>query len=174
MRCLGLPADQNSVCVASILRITTIPNVANADLSRTFNQDSVMSKKLTRETDAIVPPATWTFIEPSVGIISACLPFLRPLISRSPRNTDYNYNRSRSGKGTTPVPYGAEEAPSQVKRQVPSISALQRGSTNMGTSASQRYAQLTSPTQESIELQTMKSKSHDSNDNRSIGGGPLR
>lgn len=53
----------NSVCVVSVLRITSFD----------FNT-------LDNPTYVSVVPSTWSSIEQSVGIICACLPTLRPLL----------------------------------------------------------------------------------------------
>ena len=107
---------------------------------------------------SVVAPAIWTYIEPSVGIISACLPFLRPLIKRNGRNTsayqDPSGYQERSGRGfPAPVPFGAEEAPTHSKR-LSTKAALHLGRGTYSNSP-RNYDQLATPTQESLELQNL-------------------
>lgn len=81
-----------SVCVASIVRIYYL-------------------KKLTDEADVtwILGPAfAWSSLEPSVGIIAACLPTFAPLF-RSIRNKHTN-----SGKGTGSNGYMGRSGPSHL------------------------------------------------------------
>ncbi|OQE72644.1 hypothetical protein PENNAL_c0094G10481 [Penicillium nalgiovense] len=59
---LGIFLLGGFVCVASIMRVVTL------DI---FNDDTSYS---------IMEAATWTFVEPCVGIICACLPAMRPLL----------------------------------------------------------------------------------------------
>ncbi|KAL9118183.1 MAG: hypothetical protein Q9187_005275 [Circinaria calcarea] len=54
------------VCVASVMRIVTIADVEHSDASYTA-----------------LPGATWSVIEAELAIICACLPTLRPLISKT-------------------------------------------------------------------------------------------
>ncbi|KXG50591.1 uncharacterized protein PGRI_043580 [Penicillium griseofulvum] len=59
---LGIFLLGSFVCVASVMRVVTL------DI---FNDDTSYS---------IMEAATWTFVEPCVGIICACLPTMRPLL----------------------------------------------------------------------------------------------
>ncbi|KAJ5942015.1 hypothetical protein N7516_002183 [Penicillium verrucosum] len=54
---------EDSVCVASVMRVVTLNIFENNDISY-----------------SIMEAATWTFVEPCVGIICACLPTMRPLL----------------------------------------------------------------------------------------------
>ncbi|KAL8888010.1 MAG: hypothetical protein Q9205_002299 [Flavoplaca limonia] len=53
------------VCVVSIVRLVILANVDQADITWNY-----------------VPAATWSAAEPSVAVVSACLPSLRPLFVR--------------------------------------------------------------------------------------------
>ncbi|KAJ5507773.1 hypothetical protein N7527_009916 [Penicillium freii] len=54
---------ESSVCVASIMRVVTLNIFESGDVSY-----------------SIMEAATWTFVEPCVGIICACLPTIRPVL----------------------------------------------------------------------------------------------
>ena len=58
----------DSVCVASIIRVTSFPQLKDKDIMYSS-----------------VPGRMWSQAELSVGIICACLPCLRPLLGRSSR-----------------------------------------------------------------------------------------
>ncbi|KAF7587689.1 hypothetical protein BBP40_006875 [Aspergillus hancockii] len=60
---LGIFLLGGFVCVASIMRVVTLNIFENEDTSY-----------------SVMEAATWTFVEPCVGIICACLPTLRPLL----------------------------------------------------------------------------------------------
>ncbi|KAJ5588538.1 hypothetical protein N7537_011216 [Penicillium hordei] len=60
---LGIFLLGGFVCVASIMRVVTLNIFENDDISY-----------------SIMEAATWTFVEPCVGIICACLPTMRPLL----------------------------------------------------------------------------------------------
>lgn len=73
----------NRVVITSILRLSSLRAVAqNPDTSckpASHVHDKAISN---RRTDSNVGAAYWTAAECNVAIICACLPFLRPLISR--------------------------------------------------------------------------------------------
>ncbi|KOS38776.1 hypothetical protein ACN38_g10398 [Penicillium nordicum] len=60
---LGIFLLGGFVCVASVMRVVTLNIFENDDISY-----------------SIMEAATWTFVEPCVGIICACLPTMRPLL----------------------------------------------------------------------------------------------
>ncbi|KAJ1715002.1 hypothetical protein AFGD_004086 [Aspergillus flavus] len=60
---LGIFLLGGFVCVASIMRVVTLDIFETMDTSY-----------------SVMEAATWTFVEPCVGIICACLPTLRPLL----------------------------------------------------------------------------------------------
>ncbi|KAI9041876.1 uncharacterized protein KD926_006422 [Aspergillus affinis] len=60
---LGIFLLGGFVCVASIMRVVTLKIFESNDTSY-----------------SVMEAATWTFVEPCVGIICACLPTLRPLV----------------------------------------------------------------------------------------------
>ncbi|KAL9088370.1 MAG: hypothetical protein Q9159_003144 [Coniocarpon cinnabarinum] len=130
------------VCIASILRITTIGQVGATNL-----------------TSAIVAPCTWTIIEPSVGIISACLPFLRPLFSRGGLGTSaYDQSGRSAGHRNSAVPFGAsaEEGLSsgtgRKKKRYSGFSVLDSGIDRPRDD----YAKLSTPSKGSFELRSME------------------
>lgn len=164
------------MCIASILRITTMERVSAADISGMLDasRHRCSCHILIDAADAIVSPATWTYIEPSAAIISACLPFLRPLISRKPMMaSSYNNYHDRSApRGTATVAFGNEEEASRGMKRRSSTSGLYPGrgaaAISGATSVSRHYARLSSPTQVSLELQSIDQETRKRGDDQPL------
>ena len=70
-----------SVCVISVFRLKSLLNVSFTDLTYTV-------------TDGLI----WSLLEPTLGLVSACLPTMRPLFSRL--FPDRLLNRSKGNKSS--------------------------------------------------------------------------
>ncbi|KAL8932038.1 MAG: hypothetical protein Q9211_006563, partial [Gyalolechia sp. 1 TL-2023] len=71
------------VCVVSIVRLIVLSEVDKSDI--TCKRDpsiSIPSRSLTSLQGNYVPAACWTAAEPSIAVVSACIPSLRPLFAR--------------------------------------------------------------------------------------------
>lgn len=77
----------------------------SADTSCTSPAAQIVLQLLTDSTDSNVDAAYWTAAECNVAIICACLPFLRPIVSRIfPKllsTNSYNRYTSNPGRSTT-------------------------------------------------------------------------
>lgn len=65
-----------------------------------------------------VNSAIWSAAEPSMGVISACIPSLRPLISLLTRGTTRAVGASRTTKSSAAVKSSAQNASSAASRTV--------------------------------------------------------
>ena len=80
---LGYADMRLSVCVCSIIRVVVLSRLEKADLTcRTINTstDSMISNL--PWPGNYVNGGIWTATEPAMGVVSACLPSLRPLFTR--------------------------------------------------------------------------------------------
>ena len=75
----------SSVCVGSIYRVTVLDGLSSPDAtckSSSRQGVAVDPYRLVRpntRVGALVPAAVWAFVENAIGIVSACLPTLRPI-----------------------------------------------------------------------------------------------
>ena len=83
------------MCVTSICRLVSLKKIADSS-DPTCKSPFLWSdiQPLTEWVDDNVGAASWSAIECNVGIICACLPTLRPLVSRILPCTNWSYNRS--------------------------------------------------------------------------------
>lgn len=86
--------NTNSVCVASLVRIYTIAKMGhNIDITWAIG-------------DAMI----WSNVEPCIGIVSACLPTLRPVLRRFNIlwcfSSSHSHDRQPGQTGSTPIPSG--------------------------------------------------------------------
>lgn len=83
------------VCIISIIRLIVLSRLADVDVTWNY-----------------VNSAIWSAAEPSMGVISACIPSLRPLVSLLTRGTTRGVGVSKTTKTS------AQDASSGVSRMV--------------------------------------------------------
>lgn len=76
--------DPHSICIISVLRVVSVKQLNYSDLS--YN---------------VVLDVMWTTLEPTLGIINACLPMLQPVASKISQSQLLSYARGLSSKGST-------------------------------------------------------------------------
>ena len=76
-----------SVCIISIIRLVVLSRLTNFDVTCTYPPSSPPHPSLTKTTGNYTDSAIWSAAEPCMGVISACLTTLRPLISILTRGT---------------------------------------------------------------------------------------
>ena len=65
------------------MRIVTIAKIEDSDIPCTSLHVSLLDGTLIRLADTSLPGATWSVVEAEIAITCACLPTLRPLISKT-------------------------------------------------------------------------------------------
>ncbi|KAE8167604.1 hypothetical protein BDV40DRAFT_295228 [Aspergillus tamarii] len=118
---LGIFLLAGLVCIASIMRIITLNSIQEQDASY-----------------SAMDAATWTFVEPSIGIICSCLPTLRSLLrafrcsfardttdpSREPTRQAHRMRRiPKSGKDAVPA-FGGKPSSHECLRDDPQLVEL--------------------------------------------------
>lgn len=100
-----------SVCIISIIRLIVLSRLADVDVTckYTYSQPQGSSN---RSIGNYVNSAIWSAAEPSMGVISACIPSLRPLVSLLTRGTTRGVGVSKTTKTS------AQDASSGVSRMV--------------------------------------------------------
>lgn len=91
----------HSICIVSIVRLVALYQINNSDL--TWSNE---------------PPALWTFIEPALSIINACLPVTQPVADKAFKffgvkgscSTNRSWNESLAAKQPSALRYGNCEA----------------------------------------------------------------
>lgn len=70
-----------SVCIGSIYRFTIVHRLGEKDITCTQSRLALSPLQLIIAPGGLVDPAIWAFVENAIGIVSACLPVLRPIYS---------------------------------------------------------------------------------------------
>ena len=73
-----------SICIISIIRIDAINRLNYSDITYSVVLDSI-----------------FTALEPTLGVINACLPLLQPVVSKCSSSTMFSWSRLRSSVGTS-------------------------------------------------------------------------
>lgn len=87
----------SSICIVSIIRIVSIKQV---NLNSDFPYDGVL--------DTIC-----SALEPTLGVVNACLPILQPAASKISDSTMLAWSKLRSSSGTSRGGLGSQETPSE-------------------------------------------------------------
>ncbi|KAL8709355.1 MAG: hypothetical protein Q9220_005948 [cf. Caloplaca sp. 1 TL-2023] len=98
-----------TVCAVSIVRLVLLANVDVSDItckSTTIHPLNPLPFLTTEPTGNYVPTAIWTAAEPSIAVVSACLPSFRPLFVR------IVWGRTHRPKPPPPAPSSSCRKPS--------------------------------------------------------------
>lgn len=74
----------HSICIISILRIVSIQNLNEADFTYSVSLIGI-----------------WSFLEPSLGIVSACLPVMQPVLSKISTASVISWTKNLGSKNAT-------------------------------------------------------------------------
>ena len=87
------------ICVITILRITSLKNLNFADF-----------------TYAVEPVAIWSVLEPTLGIISACLPIIQPIVRKLVNSRAFAWTKESSMNHSSKIMRYGEADPKKFRR----------------------------------------------------------
>ena len=102
-----------SVCIISIIRLVVLSRLTNFDVTCTFSLKPHPHSSLTTISGNYSSSAIWSAAEPCMGVISACLTTIRPLISMLTRGTSRAIGSHGLGTGHKSSPQDTSSGSSQ-------------------------------------------------------------